>query len=55
MVDKNGLVQVDYSLRYYLHIEPDALSDDEWAVAIKALEWLRKNEEKTAYAMRRLM
>ncbi|MDD4437287.1 MAG: hypothetical protein PHS04_04545 [Tissierellia bacterium] len=49
------MIQVDYSLRYYLHIEPDALSDDEWAVAIKALEWLRKNEAKTTKAMRELL
>jgi len=55
VVDKNGMIQVDYSLRYYLHIEPDALSDDEWAVAIKALEWLRKNEAKTTKAMRELL
>jgi hypothetical protein len=34
-------------LRYYLHIpDPDSLSDREWAMRIKELEWLRQQEAK---------
>jgi hypothetical protein len=33
-------------LRYYLHIaDPDSLSDEEWAMRIKELEYMRKKEK----------
>lgn len=38
------MVQADYQLRYYLRLDPDTLDDMEWAVAISALEKLRKEE-----------
>jgi hypothetical protein len=37
-------VQIDYALRYYLHLDPDGLTDNEWATAIEALKWIRKQE-----------
>jgi hypothetical protein len=34
-------------LRYYLHIaDPDSLSDEEWAMRIKELEWIRTKEKE---------
>ncbi len=34
------------SLIYYMHIDPDTLTDEEWAARVKELEWLRKTEAK---------
>jgi len=34
-------------LEYYLHIDPKALSDKEWALKIKQLEHIRKEEAKS--------
>ena len=32
-------------LRYYMHIaDPDSLDDTEWAMRVKELEWIRKEE-----------
>jgi hypothetical protein len=44
-VARSGLIQIDYALRYYLHIDPDGLTDDEWAIAIEALKMLRVKKE----------
>ena len=33
-------------LRYYMHIDPDALSDEEWAWTIRYLIDIRKMEAK---------
>jgi hypothetical protein len=34
-------------LRYYLHIpDPDSLNDEEWAMRLKELEWIREQEAK---------
>jgi hypothetical protein len=38
------MVQIDYALRYYLHIDPDGLTDEEWAMAIGSLKRIRKQE-----------
>lgn len=39
----------DAMLRYYLHIaHPDELSDEEWAMRVKELEWVRSEEAKSA-------
>lgn len=36
---------VNAQLRYYMHIsDPDSLSDEEWAMRLKELEWIRKRE-----------
>lgn len=38
---------VNAQLRYYMHIaDPDGLSDEEWAMRLKELEWIRKEEAK---------
>ena len=31
-------------LRYYLHVDPDTLSDQQWATTIAQLENIRKSE-----------
>lgn len=32
-------------LRYYMHVaDPDSLSDEEWAMRLKELEWIRRKE-----------
>jgi hypothetical protein len=34
-------------LCYYLHIpDPDSLSDEQWAMRFKELEWIREQEAK---------
>lgn len=35
---------LDAQLRYYMHIDPDGLTDEEWAAQIAALNWIRKKE-----------
>mgnify|MGYP000262365020 CR=1 FL=1 len=37
---------IDTLLRYHLHIDPDKLSDEEWAVTFAQLEDIRKQERK---------
>jgi hypothetical protein len=32
----------------YLHIEPDNLSDEEWAARVRELEYIRVQEAKSA-------
>ena len=44
MVKHNGFVNVDYQLRYHFGINPDELDDEQWAIAIAALEKIRKEE-----------
>jgi len=35
-------------LRYYFHIQnPEDLSDEEWAMRVRELEWVRTQESKT--------
>lgn len=47
MADGDGIRQADAQLRYYMHIaEPESLSDREWAMRVKELEWVRKEEAK---------
>ena len=34
-------------LRYYLHVEdPESLDDQEWAMRVRDLEWIREDEKK---------
>ena len=36
---------VNAQLRYYMHIaDPDSLTDEEWAMRFRELEWIRKSE-----------
>ncbi|WP_281233506.1 hypothetical protein [Flavobacterium gelatinilyticum] len=34
-------------LRYYMHLNPDDLTDEEWAMRYAELEYLRKSERNT--------
>jgi len=36
-------------MRYYLRIEPDELTDEEWAARLMELAYVRKLEEKREY------
>lgn len=38
--------KTNITLQYYLHIDPYALSLDEWARKVKELEWVRQEEAK---------
>ena len=38
--------KVDAQLRYYLHLDPSMLTDIEWAMRWKELEWIREEEAK---------
>ena len=43
----DGLRQLNAQLRYYMHIaDPDSLTDQEWAMRVKELEWIREEEAK---------
>ena len=47
MADGDGIRQADAQLRYYMHVtEPESLTDKEWAMRVKELEWVRKEEAK---------
>jgi hypothetical protein len=37
---------VNAQLRYYMHVDPDLLSDDQWARMWQDLQWIRKREKK---------
>jgi len=47
VADGDGLRKLDAQLRYYMHIaDPDSLTDQEWAMRVKELEWIREEEAK---------
>lgn len=47
MADGDGIRQADAQLRYYMHVaEPESLTDEQWAMRVKELEWVRKEEAK---------
>ena len=47
VADGDGLRKLDAQLRYYMHIaDPDSLTDQEWAMRVKELEWIREVEAK---------
>lgn len=37
---------MDAQLRYYMHVDPDKLTDKEWAMRWKELVWIREEEAK---------
>ncbi|MDR1975172.1 MAG: hypothetical protein LBQ31_10975 [Bacteroidales bacterium] len=38
---------INAQLRYYMHVaDPDGLTDTEWAIRFKELEYIRKEESK---------
>ena len=44
--DKDAILFRNTLLRYYMHIDPDTLSDEEWAWTIRYLIDIRKEEAK---------
>lgn len=38
--------QIDAQLRYYMHIDPDSLDDETWAMRYNELLWIRQQEAK---------
>ena len=39
--------KVDAQLRYYMHIQnPEDLTDEEWAMRLNELKWIREEEAK---------
>ena len=42
----NPISYIDTLIRYYLHIDPTELSDEQWATSFKQLENIRKDEQK---------
>lgn len=47
MTDTDYIRIVDAELRYYLRIQnPEDLTDTEWAMRLKELEWIRTKEAK---------
>ncbi|MCD8080191.1 MAG: hypothetical protein LUF04_07210 [Bacteroides sp.] len=44
------LRKLDAQLRYYLHIDPDSLTDLEWAMHVNDLKWIRSEEAKANHA-----
>ena len=45
-LEAQPIMYFDTLLRYHLHIDPNTLSDEEWAITIKQLEDIRKAENK---------
>lgn len=35
---------LDAQLRYYLHLDPDSLTDTEWAMRVNELRYIRRKE-----------
>lgn len=47
MTERQSIRIVDAMLRYYMHIsDPEALSDEEWAMRMAELQWIREAEAK---------
>ncbi|MBQ7210496.1 MAG: hypothetical protein IJS05_06350 [Paludibacteraceae bacterium] len=41
--------KLNAQLRYYMHIaDPDSLTDQEWAMRVKEMVWVREDEAKAA-------
>lgn len=38
--------KINIQLRYYLRIDPDSLTDKEWADRFQELVWIRQEEAK---------
>lgn len=35
---------LDAQLRYYMHVDPDSLDDEQWAMRVNELRWIRDKE-----------
>ncbi|HOZ84533.1 MAG TPA: hypothetical protein PK191_03530 [Niabella sp.] len=42
--EKEWLRIANAMIRYYFHLDPDILSDEEWAMRYNELIWVRKKE-----------
>jgi hypothetical protein len=45
-MEANWVLYVNTTLRYYLHIDPDTLSETEWAQTFAMLQDIRQREAK---------
>lgn len=43
-MEHNFVGYIDTMLRYYLHIDPDSLTDGQWATALRQLADIRRRE-----------
>lgn len=48
MEGRDWVRKLDTQLRYYLHIDPDSLTDREWAMRVNELMWIRRQEAEAA-------
>lgn len=39
--------QIDAQVRYYMHLDPDSLTDTEWALRVNELKWIREKEAES--------
>lgn len=46
--DSQSIRMLDAQLRFYMHIDPDLLTDREWAMRVRELQWLREKEAQAA-------
>ncbi len=45
-MDSNPIIWIDTMMEYYLSVDVDKLSDEEWAIKYKQLEQIRKKESE---------
>ena len=43
----NPVRMVNAMLRYYFHLDPDTLTDEQWQARWEELQWIREMEAKT--------
>ena len=46
--DSQSIRMLDAQLRFYMHIDPDLLTDREWAMRVRELQWLLEKEAQAA-------
>lgn len=39
-------------LRYYFHLDPEKLSDEEWTARWQELRWIREEERRSGISLR---
>ena len=47
-MDAHPISFIDTMMQYYLNVDVDKLSDEEWAIKYKQLEYIRKEESKSS-------
>jgi hypothetical protein len=44
------VLMINAQLRYFMHIpDPDSLSDEQWTMRFKELEWIRRQEAEASW------